>query len=165
MTCTFTNTEYCPFNGKLVVKKITEPSGADAVFDFQSDILWKSVTPWGTTLGDGESDWTWAQPGTYTVAELVPDGWDLADVTCDDPDAVYDIANGATVDIGPDETVTCTFTNVPDEPEPGTIIIKKMTNPADTPLEFAFTTSVPGWNPSLGSGEWRPSRSSPAATT
>ncbi len=141
--CTFTNTEYCPFNGKLVVHKVTEPSGADAVFDFQSDVLWKSDVPWGTTLGDGESDWTWAQPGVYTVAELIPEGWRLSDVACDDPDAVVDLASGtATVDIGEGEIVNCTFTNeeIPDEPEPGTIVINKVTDPTGADETFAFLT-------------------------
>ena len=44
-------------------------------------------------------------PGTYSVSEIVPAGWDLTSATCDDGSPISDI------NVSPGETVTCTFTN------------------------------------------------------
>ena len=69
------------------------------------------------------------------------EGWNLTDLTCDDPDAVIDLAERvATVDVAEAETVTCTFTNEEDEPEPGTLIIEKVTDPTGADETFDFVT-------------------------
>jgi hypothetical protein len=44
--------------------------------------------------------------GTYSVSEAVQTGWQLQSATCDDGSPV------SAIDVGPGETVTCTFTNV-----------------------------------------------------
>ena len=59
-------------------------------------------------------------PGTYSVAETVPAGWDLTSAICDrrrDP--------GTPSTSAPGETVTCTFTNT----KRGHIIVDKVTLP------------------------------------
>ncbi len=86
-------------------------------------------------------------PGIYEVTETLPTGWDLASLTCVDPDLGTTTNLGAataTIDLDLGEAVTCTFTN---QKEPtagnGNIIIIKDTIP-DGPQDFAFTTTGAG---------------------
>jgi hypothetical protein len=70
-------------------------------------------------------------PGSYTVAETVPTGWDLTSAVCDDGSAPSDIS------LDPGETVTCTFTNT----QRGTITVVKQTDPDGSTQLFDFTSS------------------------
>lgn len=62
-------------------------------------------------------------PGTYTVTELVPAGWDLVGVTCSDPSVVIAGAQ-VTIPLAPQGSVVCTYRDqrrdipVPPPPEP-----------------------------------------------
>jgi uncharacterized repeat protein (TIGR01451 family) len=47
-------------------------------------------------------------PGTYTVRESVPEGWELSGVTCSDP-AVAIAGPEVTIAIGPGDSVVCTY--------------------------------------------------------
>ena len=104
VTCTIKNSR----KGELVVKKVTDPKGATQPFTFQP-------TGWNNNgvfeLKDGEEKSSGKiAPGNYSVAESVPSGWTLADITCDagkpsrDGDAVY-------VDVPAGTKVTCEFKN------------------------------------------------------
>jgi uncharacterized repeat protein (TIGR01451 family) len=73
-------------------------------------------------------------PGSYTVSETVPAGWDLTSATCDNGEAPN------SVDVGPGETVTCTFTNT----KRGTIIVEKQTSPDGAEGSFTFTGDAAG---------------------
>lgn len=153
VTCTFTNEEKCPFNAKLIVDKVTEPSEATETFQFTSDIYWRSETPFSPVLGDGDSRWTWARPGTYTITEHAVEGWELASIVCDGGNAELDLAAGsATLDLVGGETVRCTFTNgeEQDELEPATLTVLKRTDPSDDGVSFEFTSTIGGFSPSLG---------------
>lgn len=62
----------------------------------------------------------------------------LVRVTCDDTNSVGSVANSnATFNVGPGETVTCTFTNT----KQGHIIIDKVTVPGGDPASFEFDPS------------------------
>jgi hypothetical protein len=50
--------------------------------------------------------------GGYSLSEGVPAGWSLANASCDDGSPVSNI------EVGPDETVTCTFVNTTGYPRP-----------------------------------------------
>jgi len=117
--------------GKIIIDKVTAPSGDPASFDFtltggpsslnQSFSLTDVATPHDSgnvRAGSG-----------YSAAETVPAGWDLTSATCDDGSPVTNI------DVSVDETVTCTFTNT----KRGHIIIDKVTDPTSDPTLFAFT--------------------------
>ena len=117
--------------GKILIDKVTDPSGDPASFDFtltggpsnlnQSFSLTDAATPHdsGNVLaGNG-----------YNAAETVPAGWDLTSATCDDGSPVTNI------DVSVDETVTCTFTNR----KRGHIKIDKVTDPSGDPTSFPFT--------------------------
>jgi uncharacterized repeat protein (TIGR01451 family) len=133
VTCVFTNTE----QGRIVVDKVTDPSGAAQAFDFDPS--------WGSSFeladGDTPQDSGPLSPGTYNVTETVPAGWELTNVAC--TAGTYD---NIVLEAG--ETVTCTFTNT----ERGTIVIEKQTDPAGG-TGFAFTDDIEApFNFSLGGG-------------
>ena len=76
-------------------------------------------------------------PGDYDVIELVPDGWELTDVTCTGGESTATVG-GVRVHLGEGDAVVCTFTNTEIPPEPGSITIIKETDP-DGGTGFQFT--------------------------
>jgi len=84
--------------------------------------------------GDAFTDsktWPDLQPGTYFATETpIPPGWNLSSIVCVDPDngTTTDMGTAtATIDLDPGETVTCTFTNVPQVPVGGIVVpVNKM---------------------------------------
>jgi len=132
--CIFTNTK----NGKIIVEKQTLPDGDPATFDFTGEIV--------TTLGDGQTDMKEVEPGSYSITETVPDGWNLTDISCDDDDSSGDLGTDtASYEVAPGETVTCVFTNTKD----GKIIVEKQTLPDGDPALFTFSGDLAG---SIGDG-------------
>jgi fimbrial isopeptide formation D2 family protein len=130
VTCTFNNQK----DAHIIVVKQTDPDGDPASFEFDSN--------YGSnfSLKDGEqNDSGDLDPGTYSVAELTPAGWDLTSSTCSDG------SNPSAIGLSAGETVTCTFTNT----KRGTIIVKKMTSPTDTQDTFTFSGDASG---SIGNG-------------
>jgi hypothetical protein len=133
VTCTFTNTQ----RGKIIVKKVTDPSGAAQSFEFDPS--------YGSHffLKDGESnDSGYLVPGTYSVGEITPTGWDLTGSSCDDG------SSAGSIGLDPGETVTCTFTNT----QRGKIIVVKQTDPDGSTQSFEFDPSY-GANFFLKDGE------------
>jgi Prealbumin-like fold domain len=117
--------------GKIIIDKVTDPSGDPASFDFtltggpsslnQSFSLTDAATPHDSGLVQNGSG--------YNAAETVPAGWDLTSATCNDGSPVTNI------DVSVDETVTCTFTNT----KRGHIVVDKVTDPSGDATSFAFT--------------------------
>ncbi|HEU5264215.1 MAG TPA: hypothetical protein VFU34_06225, partial [Gaiellaceae bacterium] len=135
VTCTFTNTKA----GAIVVQKQTDPDGAAQSFAFTA-----SYDADGFSLTDGQSNNSGSlAPGTYSVAETVPAGWDLQSAVCNDGSP----ANAIVLAAG--ETVTCVFTNVKD----ANIVVQKQTNPDGDPQSFAFGASYDANGFSLSDGE------------
>ncbi len=126
VTCTFTNTAL----GSILIEKATAPEGGTG-FDFASDIEDN-----GFSLDDGQvKSFSDLLPGSYSVTELVPAGWDLSGISCDDPSGDSG-GDGATALIGlaAGETVRCTFSNA----QRGGIVIEKTSDPAGgTGFEFS----------------------------
>src|SRR5205085_10381765 len=117
--------------GTIKIKKVTDPSpdATDTSFSFTAG---GGLSPTSFSLKNGGTQtYTGVNPGSgYNVAETVPSGWDLTSATCDDGSPVTNI------DVGPGETVTCTFTNH----ARGTIKVKKITDPSsDTTTRYSFT--------------------------
>jgi Domain of unknown function DUF11 len=133
-TAQATTTIGCGQPGRIVVKKQTLPSGSAESFAFTP-----SYGP-GFLLKDGESSASGLlEPGAgYSASETVPEGWQMS-ASCDDGSPVTNI------DLGPGETVTCTFTNT----KRGTIIVEKRTIPAGATGSFAFSGDASG---SIGHG-------------
>ncbi len=136
VTCTFTNTE----RGTIIIDKVTLPSGSEESFTFTPS--YNNGTPFDLTDAATPNDSGFLLPGSYTVSELVPAGWDLTEISCDDDDSTDSttpVAAGgtaeATVNLAAGETVTCTFTNT----ERGRIDIRKQTLPDGAPGSFDFS--------------------------
>ena len=132
-----------PEPGRIVVRKVTEPTGDPTSFSFTADYA-------TFDLSDGQAhDSGDLTPGTYAVTETVPSDWTLTSATCDDgspPNAIV---------LSADEVVTCTFTNMGTDTgseNPGRIIVRKVTEPAALSQVFAFAPTY-GQEFTLGDGE------------
>jgi hypothetical protein len=123
VTCTFTNTK----QGKIIIDKVTVPAGDPQEFTFNRS--WDDVC----ILADATTPCESAPlvPGTYSVEEVVPEGWDLTSATCSDGSPVN------AIDLAAGETVTCRFTDT----KRGKIIIEKQTIPDGAAQLFDFTAS------------------------
>ena len=74
MTCVFTNEK----DAKIIVEKQTNPDGHAQVFSFSA-----SYDANGFSLSDGQqNDSGDLAPGTYSVSENVPAGWNLTSAVC-----------------------------------------------------------------------------------
>ena len=99
--------------GTIVIEKQTDPSGGTG-FAFLQDC---GIGSPDFTLDDGATltiPYVPAAEYTVTEADPAPSGFDLIDVTCEDPDGGSSIdldARTATVDLDAGQTITCTFTN------------------------------------------------------
>jgi hypothetical protein len=95
---------YTPVFGSMTIYKQTIPNGDPTGFQFTGDV--------SATLSDDQSIFVSKVSGTYTVTEILPDGWGLIDITCDDANSSGDITTQtATIIIDFDEDINCTFTN------------------------------------------------------
>ncbi len=133
--------------GTIKIKKITE--GGVGTFNFTSDPdLPGTTAPDGsftltTTLPSSMAMRTFSNvaPGRYFVNETpLPSGWSFASLTCsdeNDPSGGSRVLGSlAEINLQPDETVTCTYTNKKD----AKVRIVKEANPeSDTEFEFALT--------------------------
>jgi hypothetical protein len=128
VTCTFTNTK----RGTILVDKVTNPAGSNQSFEFDSDY----GTNFNLTDAAPANDSGFLTPGTYSVDELTPTGWDETSATCSDQSPVTAISLQA------GETVTCTFTNT----QRGHIVVDKVTIPALDAQSFDFTAGGAGYN-------------------
>ena len=116
VTCTFTTTHDDIPNppGTLVVAQETVRTGdaqkraraGDAtLFTYTGDVAGQ--------ISDGQRIVQGGlKAGTYTSQQLVPQGWVLAAIDCDDGESTGDLETAtATFRLQPAETVTCTFTD------------------------------------------------------
>ncbi|MFQ6026904.1 MAG: hypothetical protein ACE5Q6_05240 [Dehalococcoidia bacterium] len=139
-----------PPTGTIIIGKITDPSEGGS-FGFSEDI-----TDGGFNLNDGDlQNFVDVPVGTYHVTEDDPGpDFTLTGLTCSDPDdgsAVDLVTRSATIDLDGDETIFCNFTNTFNEPTPGTVIIKKVTNPPGG-AGFGFTEDITNSSFSLDDG-------------
>ncbi len=96
VTCTFDNVK----GDAIIIEKRT--IGGDGSFAFTGSL---GAFTLDTTNGSASQSFTDLSPGTYSVTETVPSGWDLTDSGCDNGD------DPASVTLGAGETITCTFEN------------------------------------------------------
>jgi uncharacterized repeat protein (TIGR01451 family) len=129
VTCTYTNTIQ---NGHIIVDKVTSPSGSSQSFNF--DASGGSYADFSLTDVATPNDQE-LLPGNYSVSETVPTGWDLTNTSC--VSSIQDIETAGSLELDPNETITCTFTNT----QRGNIVVDKVTNPAGDPQSFSFDAS------------------------
>ena len=120
--------------GRLVVDKVTDPSGSTVSFPFRVTAPGVEVDPYSAafSLTDGATPWAsgdiypsiaeigrqWVTiAGDYTITEVtpLPEGWQVDDLTCRNQDGpatvTYPTATSAVVTLHEGELVTCTFEN------------------------------------------------------
>lgn len=121
VTCTFTNTK----RGHLVVSKTTDPLNDPTPFTI-------SLSGTGTIIGTTTRILTATSsvdyevvPGTFSIGESVPAGWQLNGNAC------------VNVQVNAGATVPCAITNQ----KLGKIIIEKHTDPINSSKRFSFSPS------------------------
>lgn len=126
-----------PTRAKIIIKKITDPPGDPQGFTFTGDV--------GGVLHDTESAGVEVDPGTYISTELVPAGWTLGSITCDDGDSTGNlVTKTATFNVSANEVVTCTFRDIK---KAKIIVIKEVINDnGGTRRPDQFTLNVTGTN-------------------
>ncbi|MGH8990074.1 MAG: prealbumin-like fold domain-containing protein, partial [Acidimicrobiia bacterium] len=125
INCEFDN---AVVRGSIIVEKQTNPDGSTQAFEFTASYDNDSFS----LVDGGENSSAALDPGTYSVAEVVPAGWTLAEpVTCSDGSPADAIV------LGPNETVRCIFNNT----QLSTIIIKETA--VGLPEVFGFTADPP----------------------
>lgn len=110
--------------GSIVVVK--NAVGGDDSFSFTSTGLTPTSFTLTTVGGTAQRTFPNLAPGTYSVSETVPAGWDLTSATCSDN------SNPASIDLAAGENVTCTFANA----RQGTIIVVKRALGEDRAFSF-----------------------------
>lgn len=119
----------------VVAKQVAAGSDQAQTFQFSGALT--------ATLGHGQSATQAVEPGTYTVTEAVPSGWNQPAISCNDSDSSGSGAT-ATYNAAGGETVTCTFTNsqaaVPTTATTGTTAATATTTAVPiTPSTLPFT--------------------------
>ncbi len=110
--------------GKIIVQKYTDPSGDSASFNFNLTGGPDNVNV-SFGLTDAASFTSDAlKPGTYSVTESVPDGWDLASSTCDNG------SSPSAISLESNQTITCTFNNEKKVTENPELTVKKSSTTA-----------------------------------
>ncbi|MFU8831590.1 MAG: hypothetical protein ACNA7J_05475, partial [Wenzhouxiangella sp.] len=133
VTCVFTNALLAGEFGTIIVQKQTDPAGSLETFTFTGDAP-------GELVDGGEIVVANLEAGNYSATEVIPDGWELTDITCDDMASTGDIGTAtANFVLDEGETVTCVFTNTLLAGEFGTITIIKEADPADSGESFSFS--------------------------
>jgi hypothetical protein len=133
VVCTYSNAK----NGTITVTKNAIGGAAGDIFAFVGDLAGTIGT--GQSLSGGFAD------GTYAVSEIVPAGWDLANIFCTGGTVIYTGGEGANptpsfapgdttanVTITGAEVVACTFTNV----KRGSIRVVKNAQGGDASFDF-----------------------------
>jgi hypothetical protein len=140
-----TNLQQC---ARVIIRKQTDPEEDPNTTSFgytKSFPTDPSSANTFTLTDDGVKDFgQTVLPGTgYTVTEdVIPAGWDLANVNCSASSGVTPQINGPTVTFDIDATsdvLDCTYTNK----ARGTIIVEKITDDGQGSFDFLSTTLTP----------------------
>jgi hypothetical protein len=131
------NIQFCAGEqGTIIIHKEASFESA-TVFGFESSIPGYGSFPLVDDGSENADTMTMSglAPGSYLVFEVVPDNWTLNNIVCD-PSGQTNVSMPAVeINLAANDTVECTFTN---DPDPGTIIIQKLTDPSG-PGEFYFS--------------------------
>ncbi|TCK08771.1 MSCRAMM family protein [Marinobacterium mangrovicola] len=141
VSCYYTNTR----RGYIRLHKETIPDGAEGLFHFDGYL--------NGDIGDGgsipASGYQEVQPnGLYTSTEIVPDGWDLTNISCVETKVentgIYYQTSSVQFNVQPGEYIDCTFTNT----KRGDVDLIKLANGVETSTPYNFTLVGPGVNTS-----------------
>jgi hypothetical protein len=138
--------------GRIIVRKFTNPAGMDGSFSFAPGYGAQSGYPNGFMLRNGQqidSGFT-ITPGTYTIVEYPPAGWQCSISIYDPTGGSSATGNTAAINLASGETVTVTYVNNYTGPVTTTA---PTTTPAPTTITTPPTTlpstGVPGYRGTL----------------
>ena len=170
--CTFTNV---PAVGDINIYQTTLPQDPTS-FQYSGDVGTFGLADDGDESG---ADGTWRNfgtqgltEGTYVVTQSFLDGWNLTDISCNDPDGgtTVDVATRTvTFDLDADETIDCTFTDQPTAPTKGDVKFTLNTIP-DNAADVSFSGGLGSFaldddgNPDNGLTNWADFLSKDAGT-
>jgi uncharacterized repeat protein (TIGR02543 family) len=161
ITILYQNTKQTPDYGSFSVTKVSCPGGSFESFRFVTS------APGGSfSLTDGSS-WSSGMlpPGTYTVTELVPPGWEIANILLNDPSgtSTVDLSTGtAIINLQAETHVSIVYQDAQSPSLGGLISVVKVACPIDTTTQFSFVSSASEGVFSLGNGEvWNSGELSP----
>jgi hypothetical protein len=97
-------------DGTIIVRKVAYPRDTAQTFTFTGDVA--GTIPSGGTLTVTDLP----VPGTYTSTEIVPSGWSLQSIQCDDGSHFW--SNTATFDFAVAQSLQCTFYDIEQGSEP-----------------------------------------------
>jgi hypothetical protein len=142
-----------PTSGTIVIKKhVSNPPNANQTFTFQGNISYTENHDFQLAVKNGaDASMTFYRAATvpgnaatlWNVAEVVPAGWNLSDITCTAPGGsgvTRTSATGVAIALVAADTVTCTFTNALNPP-PGRLTIAKVTRGGVGTFPFSVTDS------------------------
>jgi hypothetical protein len=126
--------------GTITVVKYAAPNDPQA-FQFKGSPVIGDFTLYDDGISDPDptpNSQTFEEllPGTYSIEEIVPSGWDLTSAVCSDGSPVN------AIDLSPGETAVVTYTNT----KRGSIIVDEVTSPSGDPQKFDFT---PNYGPAF----------------
>ena len=108
----------CEAPGTIIIEKYARPPDG-TVFMFTGDLGDFEIVDVERGTGNigSQEVFDGLQPGTYTITEIVPYGWDLIYIACEvtpaDGESTFVMgATSVTIDLASDETVYCDFQNV-----------------------------------------------------
>ncbi len=128
-TCGFTNEEL----GRIIVKKVTDPAGDSALFNFKLSGGPLALDMPFSLRGGEQRDSGHLQAGSgYKLVEDSTSGWDFAGAVCDDGSPTDNIT------VSPGEVVTCTVNNT----KHGDVGVTKTVSGQVPPAGSSFTFQV-----------------------
>ncbi|WP_339334737.1 Ig-like domain-containing protein, partial [uncultured Maricaulis sp.] len=128
-----------------IIASTTTPEEGEGSFSFASTLAvldGQTLTTAGGTASLSLSD---VLRGSYSLSQLNAEGWDLASISCSgdtDGGNVYDLVNGqVTIDLDPEESMVCTFTNRRNEDYIRAITLSAIRNFMATRADLILTNS------------------------
>ena len=133
--------------GTITIEKNANPESGQP-FAFTSASLGGFTLVDDGTETNSTKTFTGLAPGTYTISEVVPDGWELTGITCSDSTVVV-AGPQVTVDLPANGAVTCTYSDAridpPIPPEPPDPIVPPVPGTPTTPITpTPVAPTVPG---------------------
>ncbi|MFC8732888.1 hypothetical protein ACFT5B_10550 [Luteimicrobium sp. NPDC057192] len=158
VTCTVTNT-WSPAHLTLVknVVQTRLPAGRAAPSDWTLSARDDAGDGFSGTSGEASATGVAVAPGTYTLSEDGPAGYQASDWTCDGG-----TLDGSALTLATGDDVTCTITNTLDLPDPAQLtLVKAVEGGPDVVSDWTLTatrvvgTGLPAFSGTGGSGQIR----------
>jgi hypothetical protein len=111
----------------IKIIKDTNPETSSPSFEFEINKVGGGFSE-DFSLEDDESATFHVSAGTYIVEEDSENDWDLVDIDCTGGSSDEDVSDGdVEIEVDENDSVTCTFTNEPEDQQPQLVLIQPPT--------------------------------------